>query len=867
MKKLMIALSAATLVVLGAKAGVPEGYTGIDFETTATGPLNVTYDDTNTESGTGAKLWSSTAKKEDGTVDSTVEQNEGKTNTYLKIDETAVLTRASGLVDEKGNPVSAIPANGGNITISTKVQFTAAEEETQTPEPGDKLLVWLRKNADETLNLIITAKDATVNPAVTTHYVVSNFPGTLAENTWYDLKIVANKGEYDPTFNVFIGNTKLVAGEVDTFTTLSLGTEDQTISSIGFKGTGAVDDIGFKSEAGYVAPEVNVVVNCDYQFEEGAEITVLNEKDETEGFVAGQTITIIVPVDETYTVTAEGLTFAYSEDYFAQIAKLELSNAMAPTLTINVTVTAPSTKTPREQLDEAMAAVVAGTPATIKLAGDVNVGTDGKRTTALTIKADTDVTLDLAGNTISQSTNWYVIDVENGAKLTIVDTVGEGAITFAATALNNTTPTSMIRNKGLLTIKAGTFTTDYCVVKNDEDPGIGNLVIDGGTFTIVPNENGYTGLTWAVMNWGVATINGGTFNGDVQALSESVNKYSPESVLTINAGTFVPQSVYLRPYDKTTTPTIKVAESMKDTLTLVDTTPAAFNRKVVTTTADGYVTYKLADKAVYTVTFVADGTTVDTKEVVEGNSGVELPTEPTKEGYTFKGWFVEDVAFDATAEITANVTVTAKFEYIPVEVKFTVTVQDNTTATITINGEKVTEVPAKVTEGDEITVVFTADTGYTLNTDADATQSVTVGTEAVTITGPTATAIVPPAQNLPGTDLLPAQDAADYNKWADANGITMDSTDAEGAAAALAFKMGLTVPTGKTIAEAEQAAVDAAVAKIDVSKLATNLEAAVAAIAEQYPNVKVELVAVPQSVIATTAKLYKLKISLKPLVK
>lgn len=854
MKKLMIALSAAAMFSLCAKAVDPVITGDTDFEGYEVGdPISLAADPNSSDTSI---YWA-------GTPGDSVIKGDAD-NKYLAVETSSdeVLQRQLKLQDEDVGPV----AIDGSITISTKVQFTAADT-APTAVGGDKLLVWaLAADAEGDIHteattgknvLCVTDADGIHNTGIEVK-VTSD-----AECPWYTLALTATKEGEDLTATAKFAVTLKVDGaeeatEVGNFKSMVTGGKvAQSIASIGFKGTGNIDDIEFTGKEGYVPSAVAVALDVKGVAE--VETAILNDEGEEQtNFVAGDVVTVIVALDNTYTIACEEATFNYDAENSCYIAEVELTDEMAPTLTINVTVTAPSQKTPREQLDEAMAAVVTGTPATIKLAGNVEVGTEGKRTTALTIKAGTDVTLDLAGHTITQSTYWYAIDVLNGAKLTIVDTVGGGAVTVEATKYNNKNPASMIRNKGLLTIKAGTFTTDYCVVKNDEDPGIGNLVIDGGTFTIVTNENGYTGLTWAVMNWGVATINGGTFNGDVQALSEGVNACSPESVLTINAGTFVPPSVYLRPYDKTTTPTIKVAESMKDTLTLVDTTPAAFNRKVVTTTADGYVTYKLADKAVYTVTFVADGTTVDTKEVVEGNTGVELPTEPTKEGYAFKGWFVEEVAFDATAEITADTTVTAKFEYIPVTVDVTVD-EDTVGATVTV--------ASTATEGDTLTFTVTVAEGYdpetlvvTVNRATVTEYSVTVGTEDIVIKAVATKA----AQDLPGTDLLPAEDAEGYNAWAAANGITVDSTPEAGAAAALAYKMELVIPAGKTIAEAEQDAVDAAVAKIDVSKLATNLDAAVAAIKTQYPNVKVELVAVEQSEIATTAKLYKLSITLLP---
>ncbi len=72
----------------------------------------------------------------------------------------------------------------------------------------------------------------------------------------------------------------------------------------------------------------------------------------------------------------------------------------------------------------------------------------------------------------------------------------------------------------------------------------------------------------------------------------------------------------------------------------------------------------LTDTTKYTVTFNSNGgSEVESKEVTSGTS-VSEPTAPTKEGYTFDGWY-EDVTsstrFDFNTPITNNVTLYAKW--------------------------------------------------------------------------------------------------------------------------------------------------------------------------------------------------------------
>lgn len=64
----------------------------------------------------------------------------------------------------------------------------------------------------------------------------------------------------------------------------------------------------------------------------------------------------------------------------------------------------------------------------------------------------------------------------------------------------------------------------------------------------------------------------------------------------------------------------------------------------------------------YTVTFdVNGGSAVDPKKV-EYNKTVAEPTAPTKEGYTFEGWYDGDVKYDFNTKVTKDVTLKAKWK-------------------------------------------------------------------------------------------------------------------------------------------------------------------------------------------------------------
>lgn len=101
----------------------------------------------------------------------------------------------------------------------------------------------------------------------------------------------------------------------------------------------------------------------------------------------------------------------------------------------------------------------------------------------------------------------------------------------------------------------------------------------------------------------------------------------------------------------------------------------------------------------YTVTFVVDGTVIATYD----SQTVTLPSDPSKEGYSFVGWYVDTtlVADPVTysKSVTADTAFTATFIAVSVEY-CTVTFTDGTVVTevSVVKGEVIDEVP-EVSEG------------------------------------------------------------------------------------------------------------------------------------------------------------------------
>ena len=75
------------------------------------------------------------------------------------------------------------------------------------------------------------------------------------------------------------------------------------------------------------------------------------------------------------------------------------------------------------------------------------------------------------------------------------------------------------------------------------------------------------------------------------------------------------------------------------------------------------------DPTKYTITFDSNGGSEVAAQEVEENVAATAPEAPTKDGYTFVEWLSGETAYDWTAPVTGNLTLTAKWA--PVEYKIT----------------------------------------------------------------------------------------------------------------------------------------------------------------------------------------------------
>lgn len=63
-----------------------------------------------------------------------------------------------------------------------------------------------------------------------------------------------------------------------------------------------------------------------------------------------------------------------------------------------------------------------------------------------------------------------------------------------------------------------------------------------------------------------------------------------------------------------------------------------------------------------TVKFETDGGTTISNQIIESGTKITKPESPTKEGYKFKGWYLNEEEFNFDTPITENIEIKAKWE-------------------------------------------------------------------------------------------------------------------------------------------------------------------------------------------------------------
>lgn len=309
----------------------------------------------------------------------------------------------------------------------------------------------------------------------------------------------------------------------------------------------------------------------------------------------------------------------------------------------------------------------------------------------ITINASKQITLDLNGHTLNGGTGTAKAAILNKGNVTITDTSAdktgtikrddqgiEGETSYyvidnngtmvidQANVVNNSGAkgSSLIRNGGVdtvssLTINGGTFEQqNFIAVKND---GNGELTINGGTLT---------SKQAVVQNWNKAQILGGNLTGgylwtdsytEAGTVGETVIGGDAQFTGTIYMDVTSPNPSTLKieggKLDVTKWRVTDAAAAADATIavsggTFTNEVPADYCAAGYAPAANADGTYGV--KQAVTVTFDSnEGTAVDSQLVPVGDK-VAKPADPTKEGYTFSGWFTDEGctnAYDFDADV------------------------------------------------------------------------------------------------------------------------------------------------------------------------------------------------------------------------
>ncbi len=310
--------------------------------------------------GTGDKYW---ALDEAATNSFICAYDTDETAKYLYVDETNALRRL--LFHRDSSTVAQSIPSSGSVYMKSSVWFTPSESESApTPATGDKILIWMLTDGTTT-NLVVTAANAAGTESE--NYTIDNF--TAAAETWYNLEVrAAQQTEDTAQFTVFLKGTndteyvQLASGTTQTFTSLvNSGSNKLTVTSMGFQGSGKVDDLEFGTYAEEITTfdvTLNVTTTGDVWGGDTIDNCVLIGASadpsecayaEVTTFTVGavSTLYVFVGTAEGNTVTSTNGTFSYDTDMSAHVMQLDVSQQKTD-MTIAISVVASTSDFPSD---------------------------------------------------------------------------------------------------------------------------------------------------------------------------------------------------------------------------------------------------------------------------------------------------------------------------------------------------------------------------------------------------------------------------------------------------------------------------------------------------------------------------------------
>ena len=140
------------------------------------------------------------------------------------------------------------------------------------------------------------------------------------------------------------------------------------------------------------------------------------------------------------------------------------------------------------------------------------------------------------------------------------------------------------------------------------------------------------------------------------------------------------------------------------------------------TIPDAYIPTTEEEEKKISVTFKSDDKIVIVR-VIEAGETVTLPTAPSKDGYTFQGWYLEDgTEVTGTTQFSESTTVSAKWQVNSTPTPSTPSdTSDNSDPTYSISlpgkvsGGEVTLLKRYAEQGETVTITVTPDDGYELD--------------------------------------------------------------------------------------------------------------------------------------------------------